>query len=59
MKNNFTMDWGGKQLVRPFKRQEFWKYIGYILLTVTYKKKRHELWSEITEYFCGTEPTIL
>ena len=28
MNNRFTMDGGGKRLVRPFRRQEFWKYIG-------------------------------
>ena len=25
--NRFTMDGGGKRLVRPFRRQDFWKFI--------------------------------
>ena len=32
-----------KWLVRPFRRQEFWKFIGCILSAVTYGKKRHKL----------------
>ena len=28
MKNSFTVDRGGKNIVSPFKRQEFWKFIG-------------------------------
>ena len=47
MKNCVTMDGGGKRLVRPFKRQEFWKCIGCILSAVKYGKKGHKLWSEI------------
>ena len=30
MKNRFTSNGVGKRLVRPFKRQKFWKYIGCI-----------------------------
>ena len=30
MKNHFTSNGGGKQPVKPFKRQEFWKCIGCI-----------------------------
>ena len=26
--NRYTMDGGGKRLVRPFKRKDFWKYIS-------------------------------
>ena len=39
MNNYFTMEGGGRRLVRPFRRQQFWKYIGCILLAVTYEKK--------------------
>ena len=57
MKNNFTMDGGGKRLVRPFKRQEFWKYIGCVLSEVNYSKKRYKLWSEIPKASCRMKPT--
>ena len=43
MKNCFTMNGGGKKLVRPFKRQDFWKCIGCILSEVTYGKIGHRL----------------
>ena len=43
IKNRYTMDGGGKRLVSPFKRQEFWKCIGCILSAVTYGKKLHKL----------------
>ena len=39
IKNHVTMDGGGKRLVCPFKRQEFWKCIGCILSAVTYGNK--------------------
>ena len=32
IKNRYTVNGGGKRLVRPFKSQEFWKCIGCILL---------------------------
>ena len=51
MKNSFTSNGGGKRLVRPFKRKEFWKCIGRILSAVTYGKKGHELWSEVPTCF--------
>ena len=47
MKNYVTVGGGRKRLVRPFKRQEFWKCIGCILSSVTYGKKGHKLWGEI------------
>ena len=47
MKNRVTKNGGGKRLVSPFKRQQFWKFIGFILLEVTYGKKGHKLWSEL------------
>ena len=37
--NPYTMNGKGKILVRHFKRQYFWKYIGYIISEVTYGKK--------------------
>ena len=39
MKNCFTIDGGGKRVVCPFNRKGFWKFIGCILLEVTYGKK--------------------
>ena len=57
MKNRFTMDGGGKRLVCPFRRQEFWKCIGYILFSVTCGKKLHKLRSEIPKYFGNKAPT--
>ena len=49
--NRVKMNGGGKGLVLPFKRQEFWKCIGCVLSAVTYGKKGHKLWSEIPKYF--------
>ena len=43
MKNRFMMNGGGKRSVRPFKSQEFWKCIGCVLSTVTYRNKVHKL----------------
>ena len=43
------MDGGGKQIVCPFKSQEFWKYIGCLLSEVTFGKKGHKIWSEISK----------
>ena len=51
IKNRVTINGGGKRLVRNFKRQEFWKYIGCVLFSVTYGKKGHKLWSEISKRF--------
>ena len=47
MKNRITMAGGNKRLVRPFRRQDLQKYIGYVLLAVTYGRKGHKLWNEI------------
>ena len=51
MNNRFTSNGGGKWLVRPFKRQEFWKCIDFILSAVTYGKKGYKLWSEVLNFF--------
>ena len=51
MKNGFTSDQGRKQSVRLFKRQEFWKYISFILSAVKYGEKGRKFWSEVTKYF--------
>ena len=59
MKNHVTMDEGGKWLVRPFKRKEFWKCVGLILSEVTYGKKVHKLWSEIPKDSCRMAPPKL
>ena len=55
MNNRDIMNGGEKRLFRPFKIQEFWKCIGYILSTVTYGKKGHKLWIEISKDFGKTE----
>ena len=59
MKNRVTTNGGGKRLVCPFKMQEFCKYIGCILSTVTYGKKWHKIWSEIPKSFGKMENTKL
>ena len=50
IKNCYTMNGGGEWLVRPFKRREFLKFIGCILLEVNYGNKGHKIWSEIPKY---------
>ena len=59
MKNCFTMDGGGKRLVRSFNRKELWKCIGCILSAVTYENKGHKLWREIPKYSGKMAPTKL
>ena len=51
MKNRVSSNGGGKRQVKKFKRQEFWKCIGCILLAVTYGKKERKLWSEVPKGF--------
>ena len=51
MKNRVTLNGGGKQKIKKFKRQEFWKCIGCILSEVTYGKKGRKLWSEVPKGF--------
>ena len=53
MKNCFTMDGGGKRLVRPFKRKELCECIGCVLSEVNYAKKLHKIWSEIKKLLVG------
>ena len=53
MKNIFIVDGVGKRLVSPFKRQEFWKCIGCVLLAVTCDKKVHKLWRELPDRIQG------
>ena len=59
IKNHYTINGGGRWLVRPFKRQEFWKCIGCILSVGTYGKKGHKLWSKIPKYSGNMAPTKL
>ena len=59
MKNCLTMGGGGKRMVRPFRRKQFYKCIGCVLLEFTYEKKVHKHWSEITKYFGNKELTKL
>ena len=47
MKNRVTVGEGGERIVRPFRRQEFWKFIGCLLSEVTYGKKEHKLWNKL------------
>ena len=56
IRNRFTMNGLGKRLVRPFRKQEFWKCIGCILLALNYRNKVHNLWSEIPKAFCRMVP---
>ena len=51
MKNRVKFNRGGKRKVKKFTRQEFWKCIGCILSAVTYGKKGHKLWSEVSKGF--------
>ena len=39
MNNHIDKSGGNKRLVRPFRRQYFWKYVGFILSAVTYGKR--------------------
>ena len=59
MNNSLTMGAGGRQIVCPFRRQEFWKFIGCVLLEVNYGNKGHKLWSELPKYFVNKAPTKL
>ena len=59
MKNHLVMSGGGKLIVRPFRRQEFCKCIGCVLLEVNYGKKGHNIWSEIPESFGNKASTKL
>ena len=59
MKNRLMMGGGGKWIVLPFRRQDFWKCIGCILLAVTYGDKGRKLWSEIPTYFGNKAPNKL
>ena len=43
-KNCLDVSGGGIRLVHPFRRQEYWKCFGCILLAVTYGKKGHDVW---------------
>ena len=55
MKNSLGVNGGKKRLVFPFRGQEFWKFIGFILSEVAYGKKWHTIWSETSIYF-GEKP---
>ena len=59
MKIGLMMSSGNKWLVRPFRRQDFWKFIGCVLLVVTYGKKGEKLWSEIPNTSVNKAPTKL
>ena len=43
-----------KRLVCLFRRQEFWKFIVCILLTVTYGKNGHTIWGR-NQIFVGNK----
>ena len=51
MKNHVTVSGGGKQIVRLFRRQQFLKCIGCLILEVTYGKNGHNIWSEIPKTY--------
>ena len=51
---------GGREwLVSPFRRQELWKCIGWVLSEVTHGNRGHTIWSEIPKYFGNKAPTKL
>ena len=52
-KNHVDKYGGKKHLVFPFRRQEFWKFIGLILLEVTYERG-HNLWGG-GQFFAGNK----
>ena len=43
-KNHLEGVGGKKWNVRYFSNNEFWKFIGYIILVVTYRNKGHNIW---------------
>ena len=49
-KNRIDNFMGKKRLLCPFRRQEFWKCIGFNLLTVTYGNKGKNNWRETKTY---------
>ena len=59
MNNHFTMDGGGKLLVRTFKRKDFFKCIFFVVLAVNYGKKVHKTFSEILKIYFRMAPTKL
>ena len=59
IKNSYTMNGGGKGLVCPFKSQDFWKCIGYILSAFTYGNKAQKLWSDILKAYFRIVPPKL
>ena len=59
MKNFVTVDRGGERMVRPFRRQELWKCIGCLLSEVTYGRKGHNIWSELSKNYGKMAPTKL
>ena len=59
IKNHYTMNGGGKRLVRPFKKEEFWKCIGCIVSEFTFGNKGHMIWSDILKPSCRMAPPKL
>ena len=51
--NGYTMDGGEKRLFCPFKSQEFWKCIGYILSAVTYGNEGKNICCDIIKASCS------
>ena len=44
---------GNRRLVRKFSSNEFWKFIGLIILAVTYRNKGYKPWGIITLKYLG------
>ena len=59
MKNSLKIAGVCKRLVRLFRSQEFWECIGCVVLAVTYGKKGHNLWIEVSKSFGNKSPTKL
>ena len=39
---------GNRGLVLQFSRKEFWKFIGFVLSTFKYGKKKHDILGKLT-----------
>ena len=50
---------GNKRLVCHFIRNKFWKYIGFILLTVKYGIKGNHIWRKTETYVSNKGQTPL
>ena len=59
MKKRLMMYGGKKRFVFTFRRQEFWKFIGFVIWSVTYGRNGKNIWIEITKHIGKNPPTKL